>query len=160
MEVELGSQLDDSIPLAVFDPDAIHRAVLNLVTNAIDAASGSLARDNDFETEEKSQSTPKETAKVSVQTSYDPRVGWLIDVVDNGPGVAPEDREKIFSLFESRKGMRGTGLGLPVSAKIMREHGGDIQIRDAEVGRGTCFRIRLPSSGTSLSDIVHRDTMI
>ena len=63
--------------------------------------------------------------EVCVSTGFSPSMGWFVDVVDNGPGVAPEDREKIFSLFESRKGMRGTGLGLPVSAKIMREHGYD-----------------------------------
>ncbi len=67
----------------------------------------------------------------------------------------PNDREKIFSLFESRKGMRGTGLGLPVSAKIMREHGGDIQITDAKTGQGTCFRLRLPTSGTDLTGQTH-----
>ena len=75
-------------------------------------------------------------------------------------GVATDDREKIFSLFESRKGIRGTGLGLPVSAKIMREHGGDIQIIDSQIGGGTCFRLRLPAGGTNLSDLAQRDTMI
>ena len=83
----------------------------------------------------------------------------MIDVIDNGPGVAEEDRERIFSLFESRKGARGTGLGLPVSAKIMREHGGDIQILDSKSSGGTCFRLRLPGAGTDVSDLVGRDTI-
>ncbi len=160
MDVRLDVDLDDTIPLALFDPDAIHRALLNLVTNAIDAASGALSKEDDFDVDESLESTPRETGKVFLRTSYNPSVGWFIDVVDNGPGVAPEDRQKIFSLFESRKGMRGTGLGLPVSAKIMREHGGDIQVIDSNVGRGTCFRIRFPATGTNLSEMSHRDTMI
>jgi signal transduction histidine kinase len=155
VDVRLGSKLDETIPLASFDPDAIHRAVLNLVTNAIDAASGALTREQDFETDQQSDSAEKKLGKVFVETGFDAAVGWFIDVVDDGPGVAPKDREKIFSLFESRKGMRGTGLGLPVSAKIMREHGGDIQIMDAKAGQGTCFRLRLPASGTDLSGQTH-----
>jgi signal transduction histidine kinase/pSer/pThr/pTyr-binding forkhead associated (FHA) protein len=160
LDVTLGSVLDESIPNATFDPDAIHRALLNLVTNAIDAASGTLANDDDFESDGTLESSEIQPAKVFVRTAFDPSEGWFIDVVDNGPGVAPEDREKIFSLFESRKGIRGTGLGLPVSAKIMREHGGDIQIIDCDVATGTCFRLRFPAAGTSLSDISRRDTMV
>ena len=47
-------------------------------------------------------------------------------VEDNGIGIPPEDIENIFSLFVSHKGSRGTGLGLPVSEKIVKEHGGRI----------------------------------
>jgi two-component system NtrC family sensor kinase len=160
MGVSLSCVLDDSLPAASFDPDAIHRALLNLVTNAIDAASGTFASEDDFEADETLESAESEPAKVFVRTGFDAGVGWSIDVVDNGPGVDEEDREKIFSLFESRKGMRGTGLGLPVSAKIMREHGGDIQIIESDISEGTCFRLRLPADGTSLSDISRRDTIV
>jgi signal transduction histidine kinase len=155
VDVRLGCKLDETIPEALFDPDAMHRALLNLVTNAIDAASGALSREHDFESDEDEDLPAKKLGRVFVETSFDAAVGWFIDVVDDGPGVAPEDREKIFSLFESRKGMRGTGLGLPVSAKIMREHGGDIQIMDAKTGQGTCFRLRLPASGTDLAGQTH-----
>ena len=160
MTVSLSCNLDKSIPAASFDPDAIHRAVLNLVTNAIDAASGSFAKEQEFEPEAPQGMTERKPGKVALRTCYDPEVGWIVDVLDNGPGIALEDREKIFSLFESRKGMRGTGLGLPVSAKIMREHGGDIQILDGDQEKGTCFRLRLPPSGTNLSEISHRDTIM
>lgn len=157
--VRLGSKLDDSIPPATFDPDAIHRAVLNLVTNAIDAASGVLTRDQDFETGEPGEDAEQRVGKVFVETSFDSAQGWFIDVVDDGPGIPVEDRGKIFSLFESRKGMRGTGLGLPVSAKIMQEHGGEIQIIDAKTGQGTCFRLRLPVSGTDQLGLTHSDIL-
>ncbi len=73
---------------------------------------------------------------MTVSTSYLPLEGVVrVLVEDNGEGVPPDDLKKIFSLFESRKGSRGTGLGLPVSQKILREHGGDIRIKSTpEVG--------------------------
>lgn len=159
MGVTLELETDDSLPDAFFDPEAIHRAILNLVTNALDAAGGNLTNDTDF-IQEPGDPPARPPGKVLIRTGFSPPHGWTVDVIDNGPGVAPEDRDKIFSLFESRKGMRGTGLGLPVSAKIMREHGGEILVLDANDGPGTCFRIRLPADGTSLSELSHRDTMI
>lgn len=162
VDVEIGVQLGDAMPPAFFDSDAIHRAALNLVTNAIDAASGIMTNDTEeiqADGEGDEESLPPK-GKVFVSTSFDPEVGWTIDVIDNGPGIAEEDRAKIFSLFESRKGMRGTGLGLPVSAKIMREHGGDIEILDSGIGTGVCFRLSLPVDGTSETGLTGNETMI
>ena len=132
--VSLDFKSSADMPPALFDPDAMHQAVLNLVTNAIDAVK---CDDGDLE---------KSTGAVVVRTTYDKQAGWLIDVIDNGPGVPAEDRQKIFSLFESKKGARGTGLGLPVSAKILDEHGGTLEIIDTESGQGCCFRLTLPLS--------------
>ena len=129
------------------------------MTNAIDAASGTSAVDEDTDFEIDAESTDSSASpRVFVATEFDPVDGWHVDVVDNGPGVSHEDREKIFSLFESRKGARGTGLGLPVSAKIMREHGGEIQILDTESGTGCCFRLRLPNAGTDVNELIKGDT--
>ncbi|NND96405.1 MAG: FHA domain-containing protein [Pirellulaceae bacterium] len=162
--VQLDCQLDDQLPDAFFDPDALHRAILNLVTNAIDASAehAKLSETDDDVSvadtvlsnvdDDESPHNDALPAKVSVQTSYVAGDGWRVDVIDNGPGVAPGDREKIFSLFESRKGARGTGLGLPVSAKIMREHGGEILILESQSGEGACFRLRLPCSETNPGD--------
>jgi len=69
---------------------------------------------------------------------------WIIfDIEDNGIGMDQETREKIFSLFFSSKGVKGTGLGLFISNKIVDKHGGTIEV-DSEPGRGTRFLIRLP----------------
>jgi signal transduction histidine kinase len=65
-------------------------------------------------------------------------------VADNGEGIAPEDVKKIFSVFESRKGARGTGLGLPVSQKILREHGGDIDVESTR-DVGSKFILHFPA---------------
>jgi signal transduction histidine kinase len=65
-------------------------------------------------------------------------------VTDNGSGIAPEDLDQIFTLFVSRKGGRGTGLGLPVSSKILQEHGGRIRV-ESQPGKGSCFTLEFPS---------------
>jgi K+-sensing histidine kinase KdpD len=57
--------------------------------------------------------------------------------------VSPEALEGIFNLFVSTKGARGTGLGLTVSRKILREHGGDIRVTSA-AGRGSTFVLEFP----------------
>ena len=64
-------------------------------------------------------------------------------VADNGTGIAPGELDRIFQVFASTKGSRGTGLGLPVSQKIIREHGGSISIA-SELGKGSTFTISLP----------------
>lgn len=128
-------ELEETLPPASFDPDAMHRAVLNLVTNAIDASE----------------------SVILIRSRYDAATGWIVEVEDDGEGVPEDEREQIFSLFESKKGARGTGLGLPVSAKILREHGGQIDADDSPLG-GACFRIILPAAGTDLNELSIRDT--
>jgi PAS domain S-box-containing protein len=73
------------------------------------------------------------------------RVGpWMIfEVEDNGIGMDRETRQRIFSLFFSSKGLKGTGLGLFIASKIVDKHGGDIKVESSR-GRGTRFLIRLP----------------
>jgi len=165
---ELGVELifvaAESLPLAHFDPEAMHRAILNIVTNAIDASAERMREENDddeFEDAERDrESHVNVEGRVVVQTQYEPQCGWTILVTDNGSGIDADDREKIFSLFESSKGARGTGLGLPVSEKILREHGGRIEIRDAAIAPGACFVLHLPPSGTDASSLSRVETMI
>jgi two-component system, NtrC family, sensor kinase len=106
------------------DSEAIHRAVLNVLTNALDA----LAENE----------KPQIRLELSIKSGK-----AIIDIIDNGPGIPNEDLTKIFSLFESSKGSRGTGLGLPVTQKILREHGGDILVSSV-LGEGCCFSLILP----------------
>jgi signal transduction histidine kinase/pSer/pThr/pTyr-binding forkhead associated (FHA) protein len=108
------------------DPEGLHRAVLNLVLNAIDATGG------------------RPDAKVTVELEQDD-AGARIKVQDNGIGIPKSQLKSIFSLFESTKGNRGTGLGLPVSQKIIHEHGGEITVASI-VDQGTIFTIQLPTS--------------
>lgn len=116
------------LPDITFDPDAMHRAILNVVTNAIDACK------------------EVEGGSVTVSTEYSRRERLArIMVEDNGEGIAPDDIKRIFSVFESRKGSRGTGLGLPVSQKILREHGGDVRV-ESTPGVGSKFILEFPSA--------------
>lgn len=73
-------------------------------------------------------------------------------VMDNGPGIPAEKFEDIFQPFVSTKGSRGTGLGLPVSRKIVREHGGDILVQSV-MDKGSKFTIRLPMKSAFTGDI-------
>jgi signal transduction histidine kinase len=104
----------------------LHRAILNVVTNAIDACE------------------KREAARVEVAIEWEPGDSLVrIMVADNGEGIAADDLKRIFSVFESKKGSRGTGLGLPVSQKILREHGGDIRV-ESTPGAGSRFCLELP----------------
>ncbi len=130
-EFQVGLTLEAAaeMPKLVFDPEGIHRALLNLVTNAIDAVA-----------------EKQDDRRVQVTLSYlvDPAL-VRIEVADNGPGIPPDLVDKIFSPFVSeKKGSRGTGLGLPVSNKIVQEHGGRIVVQ-SNPGAGTTFVIELPA---------------
>jgi len=116
-----------AVPPMVFDAEGVHRAVLNVVTNAIDAAEGVA------------------NGCVDITTEWDRQQNLLrVTVRDNGPGIEAENLGKIFSVFESGKGNRGTGLGLSVSQKIMREHQGDIFVT-SEPGVGSVFSLVWPA---------------
>lgn len=67
---------------------------------------------------------------------------FVIAVTDTGGGIAPEDRERIFRPFFSTK-RQGTGLGLSITRRVVREHGGTLEM-ETELGKGTTFRIRIP----------------
>lgn len=121
--VDIRFQPDGQMPDSTFDPEGIHRAVLNIVTNAIDAVEGA------------------DHATVIIETGSDPVQETLwVTVSDNGPGIADDQLPRIFNIFESTKGARGTGLGLAVSQKIVREHGGDITVT-SKLGEGSRFTL-------------------
>ena len=124
---ELRMRLDEEMPLSAYEAEAIHRAVLNIAGNALDAVSG------------------QEKGVVEIRTgAADDGSDVWIEVADNGPGIPKEQHEELFSLFRSTKGTSGTGIGLAVSQKILREHGGDIMI-ESEPGKGCRFRMRWPN---------------
>ncbi|MCB9689410.1 MAG: HAMP domain-containing histidine kinase [Alphaproteobacteria bacterium] len=112
---------------ACVDARQIEQAVLNLVSNAIDA-------------------TPA-GGEVRVAVAEDPD-GASIEVADTGSGIAAEHVAHLFEPFFTTKEVgRGTGLGLSVSYGIVREHGGRIEV-DTDPGHGSTFRIVLPTSPT------------
>jgi signal transduction histidine kinase len=128
LRVQLSWEPCQAMPHVTVDPEGIHRAVLNIVTNAIDACDGA------------------PNAQVVVKTEWDSEDSIArISVSDNGVGIDEADIPAIFQIFASTKGSRGTGLGLPVSQKIVREHGGKITVKSRK-GHGATFSIELPMS--------------
>lgn len=128
LQVVLECHMSPDIPTLVFDPEGMHRAILNVVTNAIDAAADS---DNH--------------GKVEVCTVYDSENAKIrVTISDDGPGIPAEEMETLFRPFVSSKKGRGTGLGLPVSQKILNEHGGRITV-ESRPGRGSHFFLELPA---------------
>ncbi|MFM8378060.1 MAG: ATP-binding protein [Planctomycetia bacterium] len=114
------------LPRLVFDPEGISRAVLNVVTNALDAV----------------ENRPE--PRVEIRIELDREAGFVrVIVADNGEGMSPETLAEIFNLFVSTKGSRGTGLGLTVSRKILREHKGDIRA-ESLLGEGSTFTLEFP----------------
>jgi signal transduction histidine kinase len=129
----------DDLPLVPCDAEGIGRALLNILTNALDAVEETPA--------------PKVLVGVGQERNVDPAKGeWVrIVVKDNGPGIVVDRLGDIFRPFVSTKGARGTGLGLAVSRKVLREHGGDILVQ-SEVGQGSKFSLRLPLRSPLASD--------
>ena len=127
---DIGATLDweppAEMPQLLFDPEALSRAILNVVTNALDAVED------------------RSGAMVSLRVACDTEGERVrITVSDNGEGMTPETIAEIFNLFVSTKGARGTGLGLTVSRKILREHGGDIRVSSTP-GEGSTFVLEFP----------------
>jgi signal transduction histidine kinase len=68
----------------------------------------------------------------------------VIEVSDHGPGVPPENREKVFEPFFTNK-TQGTGLGLAIARRVVELHRGTLTVTDASEG-GACFRIEIPEN--------------
>jgi len=131
LEMDLDKHLSDTW----FDPEGIHRSLLNLVTNAIDACT-------DINSNHGSDKVILRSRKTK---------GWAVEyqVEDNGCGMDEETKSKVFQSFFSTKGTRGTGLGLMITKKIIDEHDGYIKL-ESEAGKGTKLIIRLPKKDQSL----------
>jgi two-component system, NtrC family, sensor histidine kinase HydH len=104
-----------------FDPDQIRQVYLNLLRNAFQAA-GDGGR-----------------VKISGEQS---RGRYLVRIEDDGPGIAENERERIFEPFYTTNSS-GTGLGLAIVSRIVSEHGGEIGV-ESEPGRGSVFLVSLP----------------
>jgi signal transduction histidine kinase len=121
------------LPPVPADADRVRQILVNLLSNAI-------------------KFTDQGTVSVSIAAAVDPDEAhrWVeLRVSDTGPGIAPEDQERIFHEFEQVSGAAargGTGLGLPISRKLARLLGGELRV-ESQPGRGSTFILRLPADG-------------
>jgi len=114
------------VPPPLIDHGRIDEVLTNLLLNAVEIG---------------------DVRKVSVRVEA-PATGRgdvVFKVDDDGPGISPSVREKLFSPFVTTK-QEGTGLGLPICRRIVEEHGGTIDVVESTLG-GACFEVRLPVGG-------------
>ncbi|SPF31972.1 Periplasmic sensor signal transduction histidine kinase [Candidatus Sulfotelmatobacter kueseliae] len=119
--IECKLELAEVMPTIAADPELLHRALSNLVLNAMDAM-----------------------AQGGTLTLRTRRAGeWaVLEVADTGTGLTPEECERLFTPYYTSKA-HGTGLGLAIVQSVISDHGGRVSVR-SESGRGTTFVIELP----------------
>ncbi|MGR8919522.1 MAG: PAS domain-containing sensor histidine kinase [Gammaproteobacteria bacterium] len=129
-QVAVVNEAGDALPPVLVDEVQIQQVCLNLIRNAVDAMRGLEPVRRNL-----SLRTYTEAGKV------------VLECIDNGPGVAPEMRERLFQPFQTTK-EEGMGMGLSISGSIVRAHGGTLDYVDV-AARGACFRMSLPAAASS-----------
>ncbi len=128
--IHVEKHLDRNLPPVMADPEALRRAIANLIDNAAEAMQESLLR------------------VLSIETGSGERPGMAeIIVADTGPGITADMRERLFLPWFSTR-QRGTGLGLSIVAKIVQDHGGSIRAEN-NLPAGARFIIELPLAETN-----------
>jgi signal transduction histidine kinase/DNA-binding NarL/FixJ family response regulator len=140
----VGLELDLKKGTGTFRVDAglLKAALVNFLENALDACVADTKGKTDHRVVLKCESNPD-------------AIGMSVE--DNGMGMTPEQLKRLFTVFYSTKGIKGTGLGLFIADQIIRQHGGDIVV-ESSLGRGSRFCVRLPRTPAppaSRSENVH-----
>jgi len=125
--IECKLELAESMEPVAADPELLHRALSNLVLNAMDAM--------------------PQGGTLTLRTRQDGDRACM-DVLDTGVGLTPEECERVFTPYYTSK-THGTGLGLAIVQSVISDHGGRISVR-SEAGRGTAFMIELPCHADKL----------
>jgi PAS domain S-box-containing protein len=132
--VTVSCNIPHDLPLVSCDPRLVHMALMDIATNALDACFLKPYRDAE---------TPEVALSLRVQEDENL---ILIAVSDNGIGMTEETKRSIFKPFFSTKEEWGTGLGLAVTSRIVKLHGGEMNV-ESEPDVGSEFRIALPVDG-------------
>lgn len=141
-EVALIVDIDSELPPIPLDTSLVHQAIMNLMTNAVEAVeqvSGAVTV----------RVVYRQPPPEAIRPGYAPSTGVVrlpeveISVIDNGPGIPSSKMPWVFEPFNTTKGIKGTGLGLAVAKRVCEDHGGRIEIESTE-GRGATFRMIIP----------------
>lgn len=127
-EITVNVHLDDSLPLVAIDAKQIQQVMINLITNAGDSI--------------QTKGAITISSYLERSTKYNESEFVVVSISDEGCGIPPEDLSKIFNPFFTRKA-DGTGLGLPITQRILHQHNGIIDVQ-SKVGEGTTFYVKLP----------------
>lgn len=138
-QVALLVDVDPELPPVLLDPNLMHQALMNLMTNAVEAVE---AKRGVVTVRVLYHPVPAAAPPGARLDSF-PGPTVQVSIMDNGPGVPSDKRGWIFEPFNSTKGARGTGLGLAVAKRIVEEHQGVLRL-DPASGRGAAFSIVLP----------------
>jgi nitrogen fixation/metabolism regulation signal transduction histidine kinase len=123
--ISIQVEIPEDLPLILMDPMQMKRVLVNLIDNALEALS----------------SEPYKALRIACETARDGTMARLT-LEDTGRGIAPEDRDRLFTpYFSTRK--NGAGLGLAIASRIVADHGGYIGV-EPNMTRGTRFVIELP----------------
>jgi len=129
--VEFVTDLDPDLPTIEVDREQMRRALTNLIDNAVIAVQRAHAGNGGG------------AGHVHLRSVYDPALQSVrIEVADDGVGIPPQDRRRVFEPYFSTK-ERGTGLGLAIVSRIVADHRGYIRVQENEP-RGTRFVLELP----------------
>ncbi len=128
--ITLDLELAESLPMISGDAEKLRQVFLNFIKNAEDAIEAQAAVSGEGE------------GSIAITTKAG-ESAVIVHIQDNGSGISDEDLPRIFEPYYTTKA-DGTGLGLPVAYKIIKEHGGDIQVCSFP-GEGTCFSFVFPA---------------
>ncbi len=136
--IDIVKSCDPEMGEMYLDTRTVHRALLNLVNNAIEACL-------EEETESRQFTVKIKTGKADDGSA-------VFEVSDNGCGMDAETKGKLFTPMFSSKGGKGTGLGLLVTKKLVAEHNGTIDI-ETSLGYGSVFTMKLPEKPGTARDV-------
>ncbi|GAC1553564.1 MAG: PAS domain-containing sensor histidine kinase [Beijerinckiaceae bacterium] len=130
-DIEIEEKLPEKPVIARFDRRLLSQALTNIVKNATEGVAAAKTEGQ------------IERGHILVTLGVDSEQRAEIDVIDNGKGFPSENRQRLLEPYMTTRA-EGTGLGLPIVAKILEDHGGGLELLDAPSGRGACVRLFLP----------------
>ena len=141
-KISLELSLDETLPPILADRVQIQRIVVNLLNNAMDSL----------------RAIHDRLRSLSICSAFVGSTDVLLEVIDNGAGIEPQDLDHIFDPFFTTK-VTGTGLGLPLCRTIAEEHRGQLWASPGEVN-GAVFRLQLPRSGAAATDMDYTNQLL